>query len=94
MPKLGCTLFRELNLFFLKIYLLFIYLFYFYFWLHRVLVVANEIFIVARRLQGAWALQLWLGGSRACGLCSLRRLSSLVEVPGLSYPAACGIPVP
>ena len=43
--------------------------------------------VVACRLQGAWALQLWREGSRARGLCSLRHTGSLVEVRELS---SCG----
>ena len=35
--------------------------------------------VVACRLQGVWALQLWCAGSRACGLCSLWHTGSLVE---------------
>ena len=32
--------------------------------------------VVAHRLQGAWALQLWHAGSRAHGLCSLQHTGS------------------
>ena len=43
--------------------------------------------VVAHALQGVWALQLWHMGSRACGLCSLRHIGSLVEARELS---SCG----
>ena len=43
--------------------------------------------VVARGLQGAWALQLWHAGSRAHGLCSLWHEGSLVEACELS---SCG----
>ena len=43
--------------------------------------------VVASRLQGTWALQLWHVGSRVCGLCSLRHMGSLVEAYELS---SCG----
>ena len=43
--------------------------------------------VVALRLHGAWALQLWRMGSRARGLCSLRHAGSLVEARELS---SCG----
>ena len=52
---------------------------------------------------GAWtSLQLWLAGSRRCGLCSLWHAgslqltctSSLVVARRISCPTACGILVP
>ena len=50
--------------------------------------------VVARGLQGMWALLLWCEVSRARGLCGLPHAGSLVEVRRLSCPAACGILVP
>ena len=45
--------------------------------------------VVARGLQGVWALYLWHVGSRVHGLCSLQHVGSLVEAHGLG---SCGAP--